>query len=276
MLPSLVTFALILFLKPLNFATMELQERFIFASIISVVVAFSIFIGVKILSVLVPKYVDEDQWTIGKEISLFVFVLLIITISITLVIFVIIISKNEAVLTINKVFRVFLNTTYITFGISIVPVFVIILFEQYNHQKKQFRKAEQISSSLQKKLENLKTEVIQRNKLVFSSDNKDIELQIDASNVIFIQSEGNYVEVFYIKDNLLKKKTIRQRLKAIEDKMPKEYFFRCHNRYIVNTKRITNVNGNARGLYIEVENSKTIIPVSRSKVKQFKEIFENI
>lgn len=75
-------------------------------------------------------------------------------------------------------------------------------------------------------------------------------------------------------DGLLNKKLIRHRLKAIEQQLTEAIFFRCHNRYVVNTKRITNVTGNARGLFLELENSAEIIPVSRSRVKAFKAVFE--
>ena len=276
LVPSAVTFILILVLKPLGFSEIELLERLVIALVISAIIGVSIILGVRLLKQFAPSYMNEDQWTVGKEISLFLFVLLIITISITLVLLTMNLIQNEAVLTISKALNVFLNTAYITFGLSILPVLIIILFEQHNHQKKQYQKAQQLSNLLQNQLKNIGFKGKKEDKLIFSSDKKDIALQVDASDVIFIQSHGNYLEINYINQDELQKKLIRNRIKAIAEQLPQAIFFRCHNRYIVNTKRITKVNGNARGLYLDLENSQAVIPVSRSKVKAFHAIFKKI
>jgi hypothetical protein len=274
LVPSTVTFILILVLKPLGFSEIELLERFVIALVISAIIGVSIILSVRLLKKFAPSYMNEDQWTVGKEVSLFLFVLLIITISITLVLLTMNLIQNEAVLTTSKALKLFLNTAYITFGLSILPVLVIILLEQHNHQKKQYQKAQRLSALLQNQLKTIAPKGNNEDKLIFSSDKKDIELQVDASDVIFIQSDGNYVESNYINQDKLQKKLIRNRIKAIEQQLPQDNFFRCHNRYMVNTKRITNVTGNARGLYLNLENSKAVIPVSRSKVKAFHAIFK--
>ena len=277
LVPAVVTFVLILFLRPLWFSEIKFLERTLVALAISVIIGTSIFVVVKGLQRWFPNYMNEDQWTLGKEVLLWLLVLFIIICSISMVFMGVTVynqHEDRSVLNLSLFFHLFLNTAYITFGIGIIPMIVLVLFEQHNHQKKQYQKAQQFSSLLQKKLESIKTEANKKDKLIFSSENKEIELQVDAADVIFIQSEGNYVEVNYVKDNALQKKLIRHRIKAMEEQLPEDIFFRCHNRYIINTHRITNVNGNARGLYIEVENSALVIPVSRSKVKAFKAVFE--
>jgi len=277
LIPSVVTFALILFLKPLGFSEIELVERTVVALVISVIVGTSIFVVVKALQRWFPNYMNEDRWTLGKEVLLWLIVLFIIICSISIVFMSVTLYKrygDQSVLSSSMFFHLFLNTAYITLGISIIPMIVLVLFEQHNHQKKQYQKAQELSSLLQKKLRSIKTGVSKEDKLIFSSENKEIELQVNASDVIFIHSEGNYIEVNYVNDTTLQKKLIRHRIKAMEEQLPEDIFFRCHNRYIINTNRITNVNGNARGLYVEVENSKVVIPVSRSKVKAFKALFE--
>jgi DNA-binding LytR/AlgR family response regulator len=274
LVPSAVTFILILVLKPLGFSEIELIERLVIALVISTIIGVSIILGVRLLKKFAPNYMNEDGWTVGKEMSLFLFVLLIITISITLVLLTMNLIQNGAVLTTRKALKLFLNTAYITFGLSILPVLVIILFEQHNHQKKQYQKAQHLSNLLQNQLKTIASKGNKEDKLIFSSDKNDIALQVDASDVIFIQSDGNYVEINYINQDKLQKKLIRNRIKAIEEQLPQAIFFRCHNRYMVNTKRITNVTGNARGLYLNLENTKAVIPVSRSKVKAFHAIFK--
>ena len=102
---------------------------------------------------------------------------------------------------------------------------------------------------------------------MFRSDNDDIALQLKFEDLMFIKSEGNYIEVHYQHNAKIAKKVIRQRIKNVENSLPKEHFFRCHNRYIVNKNYITSINGNARGLSLELRNSDETINVSRTKIK---------
>lgn len=276
LVPSVVTFVLILFLKPLGFSDIEFTERALIALVVSALVGLSIFFVVKALRYWLPNYMDEDQWTLGKEVLLWLLVLFIIVCSIFIVLMSVIAYQydDKAVLSSSVFLNVFLNTAYITMGISIIPMLVLILFEQHNHQKKQYKEASQFSRLLQEQLNNIEKSVPQNEKILIPSENKDIELQVNPQDVIFIQSEGNYVEIYYLNAGSLHKKLIRHRLKAIEEQLPEDVFYRCHNRYIINIKRITNVSGNARGLYLELENSTEVIPVSRSRVKGFKAVFE--
>ena len=276
LVPSVVTFVLILFLKPLGFSGIEFTERALIALVVSALVGLSIFFVVKALRYWLPNYMDEDQWTLGKEVLLWLLVLFIIVCSIFIVLMSVIAYQydDQALLSSSVFLNVFLNTAYITMGISIIPMMFLILFEQHNHQKKQYKEARQFSRLLQEQLNSIEKSVPQNEKIQFTSENKDIELQVNPQDVIYIQSEGNYIEIYYLNAGSLNKKLIRHRLKAIEEQLPEDVFYRCHNRYIVNTKRITNVTGNARGLYLELENSTEVIPVSRSRVKGFKAIFE--
>jgi hypothetical protein len=276
LLPSVVTFALILFLKPMGFSGIEFSERALIALVISVLVGLSIFLVVKALRFYLPNYMNEDQWTLGKEVLLWLIVLFIIVCSISVVFMSVIIYQYESQVALNSkmFFHVFLNTVYITMGISIIPIIILILFEQHNHQKKQYKEARQFSDLLQEQLKSVKKPDPISEKILFTSENNEVELQVNPQDVIFIQSEGNYVEIYYLNAGSMHKKLIRHRLKLIEEQLPETLFFRCHNRYIVNTKRITNVTGNARGLYLDLENTAEVIPVSRSRVKAFKAVFE--
>lgn len=151
LLPSVVTFVLILFLKPLGFSSVEFLERALIALVISIIVGVSIYLGVRVIKLWVPNYMNEEQWTVGKEISLWLFVLFIITCSISLVFLSLDLFQNEdeTVLSFRLFFHTFLDTAYITLGISIIPMLVLMLFEQHNHQKKQYKEAIQFSYLLE-------------------------------------------------------------------------------------------------------------------------------
>ncbi len=275
LVPSVVTFVLILFLKPLGFSSVEFSERLLIAFIISSIIAGSIALGVKVLQLVFPRYMNEDTWTLGREISLWLLVLLIIIFSISIVFIGVVMYQYQEQTTVSwrLFFYVFWRTAYFTLGFSIIPMLILILFEQHNHQRKQLKKATQFSDTLKRELKDVKQATTE--KISFNSDKNVKELQVKSEDIIFIKSDGNYIEVHYKHVETTKRKLIRNTIKTVEGILPKTQFFRCHNRFIININFITNVKGNARGLYLELDNSEEVIPVSRSKVKGFKAVFEN-
>ncbi|MGM0545552.1 MAG: LytR/AlgR family response regulator transcription factor [Bacteroidota bacterium] len=67
----------------------------------------------------------------------------------------------------------------------------------------------------------------------FVKDNGKI-LPIDASDIIYIKSDGNYIDVNLKDENHL----IRGSLSDVEEKLDPAVFFRIHRSYIVNAERI--------------------------------------
>lgn len=266
--PSSITFLLIIFLAPLGFSSIDFFERVIIAMVIATIIAGSIHFGIIGLKKLLPGYMSEDSWNLGKEFLLYVFILSVIILTIAFVFMSVVIYQYENA-SLSQIFlNVLLRTAKITFGICIVPIVISILIEQKNYQKKQFLKASHLSEKLKKEISSIKNENLKgEEKILFRSDSNDLELQLKSEDIIFIKSEGNYIEVHYLfKDNVAKK-VIRQRIKNIESSLPKKVFFRCHNRFIVNKSYITNIKGNARGLSLELANSDETINVSRTRIK---------
>ncbi|NYJ27876.1 LytR/AlgR family response regulator transcription factor [Allomuricauda sp. ARW1Y1] len=266
--PSSITFVLIIFLAPLGFSSIDLFERVVIALVIALIIAGTIHFGVIGLKRLLPSYMGEDSWTIGKEFVLYVFILSVIILTISCVFIAVVLYQYDSINPAEIFLNVFLRTAKITFGICIIPIVISILIEQKNYQKRQFLKAHQLSENLKKEIFSIKNEKSKREeKVLFRSDNNDIELQLNFEDIIFIKSDGNYIEVHYQNKHNIAKKVIRQRIKNIEASLPKDIFFRCHNRFIVNKSFIININGNARGLSLELANSDETINVSRTKIK---------
>lgn len=276
-IPAVISFLLILFLSPLGFTSIDFSERALIALVISLIIAVSTFFIYRLLKKITPSFMSTENWTVGKEIFLFSLILFIITVSITIVLTSVVLFQyqNQTLSPLKMFLHFFGKTAYITLGISILPMIVLILFEQNYYQKKQFEIAKQLSKSLKEELSELKKEQIEKDQnFLFTSDTNELELQVSLKDVSFIKSDGNYIEVHYFDKLTTAKKLIRNRLKNVETSLPNKLFFRCHNRYIINKNFITKINGNARGLHLEVKNSDEIIPVSRSKIKDFETFFK--
>lgn len=265
LLPSVITFFIIAILAPLQFRELEIQRRLITGLFVSIFVAISIFISVGVFKKLFPKTLGEDKWTVGKEVVLILSVVLIIIVILSVT--VLLVQDNH-----TSVISLILKTAFITLGLSIFPILITVLFEQYRHQQSQYKRATVLTQTLKSENSRLRTKIPstynREKKLLLKSDNNDIELQLDQNDLLYVKSDGNYLEVFFMDSNQIQKKLIRNRLKQIEILLPKDIFFRCHNSFIINGNFIIKVDGNARNLELTLKDCKETIPVSRTKAKE--------
>jgi DNA-binding LytR/AlgR family response regulator len=273
LVPSVVSFLVIVVLAPAPFGDVGMYERIIHGTVVSILVGLGILITAPSLQKLLPKVMSEEQWTIGKELLLFVLTLFNITVLIFIV-FLLVYPSTEPVAT------RFLQITSVTLAISILPMLVLVLFEQYKHQQLQLKKATALTEILHKRNEELLANLSQQNNtpalLLIKSENNAIELQLEAEDLIYLKSDGNYVEVYFQQATIIQKKVIRNRLKTLEKNLPQQLFFRCHNSFIVNGKHILQVEGNARNLNLHLKNIQHPLPVSRTKAKDLSNFLENL
>jgi two-component system LytT family response regulator len=107
-------------------------------------------------------------------------------------------------------------------------------------------------------------EKIKSKKITLNTDGKMIFLEPE--EISFIVSDGNYSTIH----TLDKKFLISKKLKEINMLLPKEEFFRIHNSYIINLKKVKEF-FKSEG-YVILENNHKI-PVSRQKKTTFLDKF---
>lgn len=104
----------------------------------------------------------------------------------------------------------------------------------------------------------------------------DFDKNITTSSICFVEALGNYLKVFWeTADNKTQNIVIRKSLSDLENELSGlEYFFKSHRSFIVNINKIEKVSGDSQGLKLKMKNNEQVIPVSRSKVKEFKNLFQ--
>jgi two-component system LytT family response regulator len=107
-------------------------------------------------------------------------------------------------------------------------------------------------------------EKINSKKITLNTDGKLIF--VDPKEILFIVSEGNYSTI-HSSD---KKIVITKKLKELDSILPKEEFFRIHNSYIINLKKVREFLKSDG--YVILENGHKI-PVSRQKKTAFLDKF---
>ncbi len=90
------------------------------------------------------------------------------------------------------------------------------------------------------------------NDLYINIDRRLIKIDIPTINVV--EAKGDYILIKTIKQNY----TVHSTLKKIEEKLPDDLFLKVHRSYIINIKKIIDIEDNS--VLIE----KDVIPVSRS------------
>ena len=101
-------------------------------------------------------------------------------------------------------------------------------------------------------------------------------LSFDPQDLSFIESSDNYVTIYWHESGVLKNKILRSTLKEIEDQFASfDQILRCHKSFIINLNEELSITGNAKGHFFESPYLPIRIPISRSKSKSIKKIFEN-
>lgn len=263
--PCISTFLIIVILAPLQFQELALVTRLFIAFIIAIVVGVCIVGSVSLYRWLLPAFSKPDTWTVGKELALIFTTIFFIMLVLSVVLYV-------SGFTAGSFIEILLKTTGFTLGISLFPIIILVLFEQYRHQRLQVKKAAEFTKMLTTENEQLRLKIPEQTQIpeiiAITSEKNELALQLAPDELICIKSEGNYLEVYFLKEGVVHKKLVRNRLKNMEAILPGSVFFRCHNSYIINGKLIVTVTGNARNLELSLRGFKASVPVSRGKTKE--------
>ncbi len=104
---------------------------------------------------------------------------------------------------------------------------------------------------------------------------KKEELVFYPGQLIYAESEGNYIAFYLNLDGQVKKKLIRNSISNIEQQLSViPFFFRVHRAFIVNVKRIKSQKGNSLGYRLKLSGTEIEIPVSRQKTSEFDQVIK--
>jgi len=205
-----------------------------------------------------PSLFENKRWTVLKQIIWLVFIIF----SIGLGNFV-----YTSVLFSFWNLHYFLLFQVYTFVVGIIPIVILTIIQQNVLLAQNFKSAQEFNSSLNRKKEARSDE-----RVCLTADNERDRFEIELSHLLYIESTGNYIEIFYIKEEKLKSTLLRSTLKRTELQL--EHYpsmQKCHRAFVVNIDKITQVKSNAQGLRLTLIDTETEIPVSRNFSKDLKD-----
>ena len=98
----------------------------------------------------------------------------------------------------------------------------------------------------------------------FSSDNGKDQVAVALDDLLYLESQDNYVAVNWVEGGNRRASLIRSSLKRVEEILGEPLLLRCHRSYIVNLARVRGCRGNRHGLKLTLEGGDKPVPVSRA------------
>ena len=165
-------------------------------------------------------------------------------------------------------------TTFLVFKITLIclvlPI-VLIFYDKYAELQFENKRLTLDKNTSQKQIEAYKDENANITVELFAANSNE-KISLKKSEVVFLNSADNYVEIHYKEDDKFKKKLLRNTLKNIELQInPYHIFLRCHRKYIVNTNYIEALNGNCNHHQLFLRGYKKPLPVSRQYFHRIKD-----
>ncbi|HUW93693.1 MAG TPA: LytTR family DNA-binding domain-containing protein [Bacteroidales bacterium] len=166
-------------------------------------------------------------------------------------------------------------TFYIIFKIVIICLAVPAaarLYETNRELKQQVESLLSYKKTIEEQIERYEDDILNKT-IEFNSENNTEILTLLVSEIAFIKSADNYVEIVYRQDGAFKRNLIRNTLKNIELQL-KDYanFVRCHRICIVNRLFVEKLSRGLNNHWLTIKGYKEQIPVSRQYLLKLKEV----
>lgn len=257
---AIVIFILAIF-EPFNFRLNSLGQVWVLAGF-----ALLTMLVTSIAFVLLPKifkrFYNPDKWTTGKSLLNNVFFLIIMGIGVVCYDYFIVMKQLPEYFPMG-----FLVDLLAALTIGIIPLSIITIITQNNALKRNLNSSKEINQILS---ERIKVSPIKEDLITLNKSTKE-SISIRPEDILYMESEGNYVNVHYRQDEKVTYKQIRSTIKQMEETLQNHpMFIRCHRAFIVNINYISNAEGNAQGYQLTLSNVPLEIPVSRTYLKNIK------
>jgi len=166
--------------------------------------------------------------------------------------------------------------------LSIFIVFKIVLFSFFSPILLRLiciiKSLENQNNSLQNRnheLQNILKNYISDNQtqtIEIYSENNSEKIALFPDSIVTIKSADNYIEIFYLDHDSVKKQLLRTSLKTVDEQL-RHYnnFLRCHRTSIVNIKFAGKLVRNINGYSLVLKNFDQEIPVSRQYILKVKD-----
>jgi len=254
---------LVLYFQPfgINFLKSEHDGYFVLGA--GFMSAGTLFANTLILPGIMPKVFDSSKWTIRKEMVWNVWLFSNLFVIFSLMAWFV----KQIEFTDLPVFR--------TGALALLPLVLFNLIS-YNHSLKD-TVVNALDNSRKHWFREEKPENEVKHDLKLSAENGKDVFSARMEDVLVFHSSGNYIEIFWLENQIRRKKLFRQTFAFVEQYMKdKPDFKKCHRCWMVNLKKIEALSGNSKGYFVEMNKLGFKIPISRNYISNFRELLSRI
>ena len=142
------------------------------------------------------------------------------------------------------------NTIFILF----IPYLIYIMYLSYQDKNAKLR------TIMEENVGNKSTSFIS-----FHDDRGILQLTVAKENLLYIESADNYISIWYLKNEQLKKQLVRTTLKETSSKLADTSVVRTHRSFMINIDKIKVLRREKENLFIELDHpGLKDIPVSKT------------
>ena len=156
--------------------------------------------------------------------------------------------------------------------IAIVTVF-IFLWSFYDFKNDKLRRELDDMKAINALLEKRQEELFQREDereeepvmVVIEGQGQGARLEVDPSNILYVESMANYADIYYISENETRHITLRITLKQIKETLSDfGYIVQCHRAFLVNLNFVLSMTARNPGYQLQLFGVEKQLPVSRA------------
>ena len=137
--------------------------------------------------------------------------------------------------------EIYINALQNTIFIMFIPYVIYIMYLAYQDKNAKLRMI--MENTLGNKSASL---------IAFHDDRGILQLSVAKENLLYIESADNYVSVWYLKNEQLKKQLIRVTLKDMVLQLSDTRIMRCHRSFMVNLDLVKTVRREKENLFLEL------------------------
>lgn len=210
-------------------------------------------------------WLEERNWTVGKNIVYNLFILMCIAIGIYLYISLFFSSHGFRLST-------FFIVTWNTFLIGIFPVGLMTVIIENRNMARHVKEVNDINEHIREpRLLVTAASLPTASKIVLPNGLRGT-MELEPDELLVAESDGNYVKIVCYQEGKLTQCSLRLTLKQVEDAFSVYPFIqKCHRAFLVNLHFVEKVKGNSQGYRLVLKGWGEEIPVARSYNKEIRE-----
>lgn len=213
-------------------------------------------LGIAFSQFVLRKWFNREHFSMKQFIVWIVFELIFLTI--------LLVFLFNNVYDIPSFFDEFQFNLKYTFLIAIIPYSIVLLILSLFQSK---------SELVELKKESKK--VVLSNPLIkFPDDKGNLKFTMPLKDLLYLESTDNYVYIYYLSHDKLKKELLRNSLKNLEKIFINTSIIRCHRSYMVNLENLNLVKKTGQKMMIKLNQIDDLIPVSKTYQEGFKEFLQ--